>query len=381
MRQYGNSTRVRDLLVTAFTPTLSTGQGLRTYGIVKALAESRPVDLLHATFGADEPAAEYEAIDNLEMIQVRPRRDGRRIMSYAQALADGVPDAFARGSSPELTRLAEQMASAQQRGRVVADGPVAAASLRNLARNRAVTYNAHNLESSFRHLIGSGSVRARRRLERFEVGLLQTYEEVWMASQADVAAARELVPAARARYVPNVVDTAKIRPRSAPSGQMALFIGDFTYAPNLQALDHLETAILPELWERLPSATVEVAGRGLDGRVSSDHRLSYLGFVADLDEAYARARCVVVPLLSGGGSPLKFVEALAYGSAIVATPAATRGIEGKAGRDFLEESSPTGFAIAMAAVLRGEQPHLRRNARQLAEREYSLESLRHYLCQ
>ena len=86
-------------------------------------------------------------------------------------------------------------------------------------------------------------------------------------------------------------------------------------------------------------------------------------------------------VLVGVPPPVVRVKALAYGSAIVATPAATRGIEGKAGRDFLEESSPTGFAIAMAAVLRGEQPHLRRNARQLAEREYSLESLRHYLCQ
>ena len=66
-----------DLLVTAFTPTLSSGQGLRTYGIVKALAGLGPVDLLYAAFGADEPATEYETVAGLRMIPVHPTRGGR----------------------------------------------------------------------------------------------------------------------------------------------------------------------------------------------------------------------------------------------------------------------------------------------------------------
>ena len=97
-----------------------------------------------------------------------------------------------------------------------------------------------------------------------------------MASRADVVAARELVPGARLRYVPNVVDTTRIRPTSDSTDQVVLFVGDFTYAPNLQGLDYLEAAVLPALWDRLPTARVEVAGRGLDERAGSDPRLSYL---------------------------------------------------------------------------------------------------------
>ena len=47
----------------------------------------------------------------------------------------------------------------------------------------------------------------------------------------------------------------------------------------------------------------------------------------DLAERVRRARdCAIVPLLQGGGTPLKFVEALAYGLPVVATPRAAAGL-------------------------------------------------------
>ena len=290
------------LVVTAFTPAVGSGQGLRTYGVVRALAGLGPVDLLYARFGADRPAAEFEAIEGLTMIPVQPSRGGRRALTYARALAEGIPRGFARGATRELASRAEELAAAAGRERVVADGPVAAASLRKLAARRPVTYNAHNLESSFRHLIGIGNRRERRRLERFEIRLLRSSDEVWMASPADVEAARELVPEARIRYVPNVIDTTEIRPASDPAGGVVLFVGDFTYPPNSQGLEYLESEVLPALWKLEPTARIEVVGRGLD-REPTDPRISYLGFVPDLAAAYGRAACVVVPLLSGGGSP------------------------------------------------------------------------------
>lgn len=368
-----------DLVVTAFTPTLGTGQGLRTYGIVRALAGLGPVDLLYASFGAAEPAPELAAIDDLELIAVDPSRGARRALSYARALAAGVPDGFARGSSPELIGAAERLAATPERERVIADGPVAGAALRDLAKRRAVIYNAHNLESSFRHLIGAGSRLGRRRLERFESRLIGSAAETWMASRADEAAARRLVPDARVRYVPNVVDTAAIAPASDPGDGVVLFVGDFSYAPNVEALTHLEADVLPALWELVADARVEIVGRGLDGRPPPDPRIAYLGFVADLGAAYAGAACVAIPLLTGGGSPLKFVEALAYGSAVVATPVAAQGIDAVAGRDYLEASDARGFAESIASVLRGERAELRRNARELAESDYSIEALRERL--
>jgi glycosyltransferase involved in cell wall biosynthesis len=113
----------------------------------------------------------------------------------------------------------------------------------------------------------------------------------------------------------------------------------------------------------------------LDQPPSSDPRIEALGFVDDLAEAYERARCAVVPLLQGGGTPLKFVEALAYGLPVIATPRAAAGLEVRDGEDCLIAEGDRAFAAALVDVLRDGAPQLGRQGRQLALDRYSIEAL------
>jgi glycosyltransferase involved in cell wall biosynthesis len=368
---------VSDLVVSAFTPVLGSGQALRTYAIVRALAASGPVDLLYARFGADVPAPEYERIAGLTLHEVRPTRGPRRLAAYAAARLRGTPDGFARGASAELAAAADAIAERTGGGRVVADGPVVAAVLLPLARRRPAIYNAHNLESAFRAGIEGGGEAVTRRMRRFEAKLLDAYAETWMVSPADVAGALEIRPGARVRYVPNVVDVAAIvpvPPRSAP-GRRVLFVGDFTYEPNREGFRFLAGEVMPRLWERRADARLAVAGRGLEPEPGLDERIDVLGFVADLPATYAAADCVAVPLLQGGGSPLKFVEAMAYGQPVVATPLAARGLEAEAGRDYLPAANAAAFADALDRALAGDAAAVGRSGRTLVERDYSIESL------
>ncbi len=85
--------------------------------------------------------------------------------------------------------------------------------------------------------------------------------------------------------------------------------------------------------------------------------------------------CVVVPLTEGAGTPLKFVEALAYQMPIVATPFAARGLELEPGRHFREAADAESFAAAVVEVLRDGAPEMAAEGRRLVEREYSIETL------
>lgn len=372
----------RDLLVTSHTPALGSGRALRTYAVARALATHRSLDLLYANFGASEPDEAFRAIQGIELHPVTPSRGMRRVLAYAGTRARGVPDELARGASPELAEQASRMVALQDSpsaGRVIADGPTAAAALWGLARKRPVIYNAHNLESSFRHEIQSGGWPRpghRRLLRSFERRLLARSAEAWMVSAADMEMSRDLCPQARLRYVPNVVDVAAISPVDPIATEpRAIFVASFDYPPNLNALRFLLEEVFPRVWLELPAARLAVVGAGLAQPASTDPRVETLGFVEDLRGAYSRARCAVVPLLQSGGTPLKLIEALAHGLPVLATPRAAAGLAIGDGESCVLADGAAAFAQALVRLLRDGAPELGRHGRRLVEERYSIEAL------
>jgi polysaccharide biosynthesis protein PslH len=108
-----------------------------------------------------------------------------------------------------------------------------------------------------------------------------------------------------------------------------------------------------------------------------------VGFVEDLKALYGSAGCAVVPLLEGGGSPLEFLEALAYGIPVVATARAVAGLRARPGVEYFEapaDGEP--FAAWLLAALKPERGNpVAAAGRRLAEREYSIEALSELLAE
>jgi glycosyltransferase involved in cell wall biosynthesis len=369
--------RPRDVLVSVHTPILRSGRAVRTYGVARALAAAgRGVTFVYARFGGDEPDAAHRAIPGIRFEAVEPSRGLRRLLAYGIARARGVPDDFARGVSPELVAAVER-AAPDPAARVIADGPTEAAALAGLAKRRPVIYNAHNLESAYRHeLAASSGLGSPERLRRFERGVLARSAECWMVSEADMAAARELCPAASLRLVPNVVDVRAIDPVIPDvAARRVLFVGDFTYEPNRTALRFLLDEAMPRVWAELPDAKLRLVGRGLEQPPSGDARVEALGFVEELADAYAGISVAAVPLLQGGGTPLKLIEALAYALPVLATPRAAAGLAVADGEHCLLAEGPEAFAQALTRVLRDGAPGLGARGRALAAERYSIEAL------
>jgi glycosyltransferase involved in cell wall biosynthesis len=351
----------------AYAPRTQSGQGLRTYAVVAALARLGPVEVAYRGFDAPEPDASFRALDGVTFISLDLGGGVRRAAAYAAARLRGTPAPWARGAAPSLREAAQ---AAPDGMRVVADGPTAAAALLGVARTRPVTYNAHNLESSFRATLGlSGPA-----VERFERRVLATMAESWMVSAADLDGARALCPDANLRLVPNAVDVAAIAPVAPAGERRILFAADHHYRPNAEARDFLVEQVMPRVWREVPDARLALAGRG-EIPDPGDTRIEVHGFVDDLGALYARCDAVAVPLLQGGGSPLKFVEALARGLPVVATGHAARGLDVVDGEHYLCGDDTDAFAAALVRALDGQAGALPAKARALAEERYSIEAL------
>jgi glycosyltransferase involved in cell wall biosynthesis len=352
-------------VVSAYAPARTSGRGVRSCSVIAALAQLGPVEVAYVPFDGGEPAADLAADERVALHRVEPSRGALRVMTALVAAAHGATIDFARAASPELIRAAR---AAPRDARLVVDGPTAAAAVLPLRRSRDAIYLAHNLENSFR---GTPALR------RFERRILRGFGESWLPTHADMEGARLLAGRElRVRHAPNVVDVQAIPvSRSRPGRLGTLLVGDFTYEPNREGLAHLVERVMPLVWKELPDATVDVAGRGIEDP-PADSRVRVLGYVDNLDAAYAAADAVAVPLLTGGGSPLKFVEALARGVPVVSTAHAAALIEaGTNGEQFLAAPDAEGFAAALVSVLRGEHPELGERARALAERQFSIEAL------
>jgi polysaccharide biosynthesis protein PslH len=369
----------RTLFLSTYAPALGGGRALRTYTTVRALAMLGPVDLAYVAHEGKGPSPEYQAIDGIAFHEVESSRGPRRAAVYLAKRLEGIPSACCRGTSPELIEVGEALARAPQRGQVIVGDVGAATALMPMARRREVIYNAHNVESDFVGTPRAGHPRvSHEAMVRYERRLLGRVTESWMVSHADIRSARKLLPDARLRYAPNVVDVSAIEPvRRAPDarGERLLMVGDFHYQPNLSGLEFLVGEVLPIVWENAPQVTLNLVGRGLENWTPPDPRVELAGYVPELAPAYRDADCVVVPLTEGAGTPLKFVEGLAYGMPLVATPLAAKGLDVTPDVHYREASDARSFAQAILDILRHGAGDLPAQARGLAERAYSIEAL------
>ncbi|HEV7459063.1 MAG TPA: glycosyltransferase family 4 protein [Solirubrobacteraceae bacterium] len=367
----------RSLYVSAFPAALGGGRAMRDYAIVRALAALGPVDLIYVPFTGDgQPAPEYQAIPELELHRVRPSRGLARALTYARKRLEFVPAVWARGCSPELIETAERLALSPERGRVIVGDMHSSTALLSFARTHPVIYNAHNIESSYRHDTHGRRPWNRWAIRNFEQRLIGRATESWMVSHPDMDAARRIVPGARLRYVPNAVDVAGIRPRpSDGDGRTVLLVGNFAYPPNRSGLAYLVNDVLPRVWSELPDTRLRVVGPDIPPMAFADPRVDVMGFVDDLATVYQDAACVAVPLLEGGGTPLKFIEALAHRVPVVATPLAAAGLDVTAGEHYLAGRDAATFAAGIVEVLRNGAPAVAAAGRELVEREYSIRAL------
>jgi glycosyltransferase involved in cell wall biosynthesis len=274
---------------------------------------------------------------------------------------------------PEIVQIEHSLLAPLIDALPVDQGVRSVLSLHNVATRQ---YRSMAVASRGFHRRASYSLKAAL-AHRLERRYLQRFDLAVCVSEPERDAVLALSPTARTAVVPNGVDVARLQPLPGDGEADAiLFVANMEYRPNAEAARWLCNRVLRRLVDLRPGVRVRLVGPGgqrhLRG-LAVDDRIELAGDVRDLRSHYAWAGVVAVPILAGGGTRLKVLEAMALGRPVVSTPLGSEGLALETEKHLLTAERPEEFAVALDRLL-GDgdlRGRLSAEARLQIERRYS----------
>ncbi len=365
------------LVLTGALPyPLITGAKIRTFNLLKKLADEFDIDLL--TIITDESERRHiEAIEKTGIAchyLIMPGLAGK-FKKTTDALLSYLL------SEPYLTRhyrshtyreRLEQLLAVKTYDVIHCDSISMTPNLRGLDKTRLIL-TQHNIEQ----VIWAGYVRRAgnpiahayyqnqyRKVQRLERQLDDTYGHVVTVSDNDKRMLSQFYPDDRIVVVENGVDPVLYRNDTPLDGKSGIvFTGSLDWIPNIDGLTWFACDVYPFLRATVPGLQVKIVGRRPSPRLldvlSTRTAVTVQADVPEIQPYLHGARVMIVPLHIGGGSRLKILEAMASGLPVVSTAKGAEGLDVTHDKNILIADEPEEFAKALIDVMNDDALHRR----------------------
>ncbi|HEY53970.1 MAG TPA: glycosyltransferase [Caldilineae bacterium] len=378
------------------------GTTLRNYNLLKGLAERHVIDLFSMLAPGDKPerGPVPELVRHLVTAEQPARTMGRRLRDLVTS------------SKPDMAlRLWDENAFAALLAHVLDNPPeiiqvegiemapyVLAMKDTGLQLPRLI-YDAHNAETLLQRRAFQADLRRPSRwvaaaysavqtakLDRYERRLLAAVDGVAAVSVDDEQVLQRMAPGLRTTVVTNGVDLEAYNPAGLyanlyqHAGANLLFTGKMDFRPNVDGVLWFANQVLPRLRATELNPHFWIVGRNPHKRLDAlRNRLdvTVTGAVPDIQPYIAHADLYVVPLLAGGGTRLKILEAMAMARPIVSTRLGADGFPVTDGEELALADSAEDFAARCASLLRNRAgaSEMGERGRAFVEAHYSWERI------
>lgn len=249
--------------------------------------------------------------------------------------------------------------------------------------NKVIVLDAQNVEYQLHRILAKRAERLYLKLFKYwysfgmywlERSMLQYLDAVLAVSESEAQAWRRLNDKIQIIYTPNGVDVSFFeKGRQVFSGKSLVFCGLMDYRPNVEAMLWFCRKIWPKIHNSNAEIKLYIVGRNPTVEIealSEIEGVQVTGAVDDVRPWVWSAALVVVPLLSGGGTRLKILEAMAMEKVVVSTSIGAEGLQRSPG--VLLADSENDFASKVNDLLcSSEMNRLGEVNRRIVKKNYS----------
>ena len=375
------------LFVSALLPyPLHSGGQVRMYNLLKALSKKHDITLLSFIRNDEERtlASHMPFVKDLHMIM---RGKGRQAKYFLKTLGN-FPLLLATYDNRVMQKKIKEELARKHYDLVHIEPFYVFPSLPPLTVPLVVS--EHNVEYA---IYQKNAEKMRfpllRPLAYFDAIKVKIWEEiVWQRARTVTAVSEDdatIISQSTKKetpVIPNGVDTKSFRytaKKFDTQHPTFLFVGNFLWAPNIEAVRELLETIWLKILLVYPKATLTIVGKHFPTSLRkyilpSIHLEEH---VEDIRDAFFGSDVLLAPMGIGGGTKFKLLEAMASGTVVVTTKAGRMGIVGTSGKEFYEAEEPDDFIRAVKHIY--EHPAasktMTKHARELVETMYDWQAI------
>lgn len=318
------------LFISAVFPyPLHSGGQIRIYNLLKSLSKKHQITLLSFIRNENEKKLTGN-LPFIPRIEIVFRGKVWRLEYLSKALFGDYPLLLASYDNELMRRkIYEELSIAKYDLIHIEPGYVWPSLPRT---NLPVVVSEHNIESVIYGEYAKASSIFLRLLFKWDVAKLKFWEKkIWQKASAITAVSSEEaneiknnLEKDRVAIVPNGVDTniLKFNPHEKvyPEKPKLLFVGNFTWLQNRDAIRFLLTDIWPKIYEKYPGGILRIVGPHLPEnlkKLTKQPGVDLRGEIKDIKEEYNWADIMLAPIRIGGGTKFKILEAMAVGLPVV----------------------------------------------------------------
>ena len=238
----------------------------------------------------------------------------------------------------------------------------------------------------YKHYTDTVSLIPKKILMNWDVAKIHFWEKrfwhratrIIAMSNADKKVMQKLDSGLTVDLVPNGVDTeffSDKRVKRKESRKTVLFVGNFKWLQNREAVSILVKDVWPKIKEKLPNTKLWIVGKfptkEILGFASKSIRVSQ--DIDDIRQTYREGDVLLAPIYGPGGTRFKILESMATGLPVVTTSTGIEGLGARSGNEVLIGEHASDLAKETIRVLTDEKlyKNLAREGRRLVEKRFS----------